>query len=105
MITDVDVWLMLFGLACLIAFMWDAIENLPSVRAKPTARWIPISERLPKDGEAVLMSYVAHGYPNLYIELGVYTEKKFLRFISDDRVEVFVVKAWMPLPEPYKERE
>lgn len=27
MITDVDVWLMLFGLACVIAFMWDAVES------------------------------------------------------------------------------
>ena len=27
MITDVDVWLMLFGFACLIAFMLDAVES------------------------------------------------------------------------------
>ncbi len=79
------------------------VSEIPPFPSKPKVEWIPVSERLPKDGESVLMSYVVHGYPNLYLEVGVYTEGKFLRFISDDLVEVFVVKAWMPLPEPYEE--
>lgn len=61
----------------------SAIQRLPS-----TQRWILCSERLPKDGERVLVT-VKNGEVLFGIHLG-----KYWAFGSK-------VLAWMPLPEPY----
>lgn len=61
------------------------------------SQWIPCSERLPEKNMSVLASF-AHGTVTelLFIDgdfhgvYGTYTTK--------------VIDAWMPLPEPYKER-
>lgn len=62
--------------------------------------WIPCSERLPKMGEKVLVStantcftQVFKGYYNKYPEDWVWENNRIKR-----------VLAWMPLPEPYKEK-
>ena len=74
------------------------IKNMPS--AQPEQRWIPCSERLPDDDEIVLVSD------------GIDYAVAFWRSDAEawddplhgwlDSFE-FDVKAWMPLPEPYKE--
>lgn len=61
--------------------------------------WIPVSERLPKDGQSVLfcdidedimIGYHVKGRPETHFsQNGTYEDMK----------NVF---AWMPLPEPYK---
>ena len=66
-----------------------ALSELPSVT--PQARWIPVSERLPKAGE-----YVGN-VDKYYLVQNEYWEQIFqVKPIADEIV------AWMPLPEPYK---
>ena len=71
----------------------DGVETaISALSVLPSAprRWIPVSERLPEMGEAVLDDSL-----NL----------NWLSFQSDGKEWVFQrgVKAWMPLPEPYRE--
>lgn len=68
-----------------------AIETVPS--AQPEQRWIPCSERLPEK-------------PNIY----TVTDSKgdVVRFVfydteSSRKYWLRCAKAWMPLPEPYRE--
>lgn len=60
-------------------------------------RWIPVSERLPEEKQAVLVW--CHQYKNIYC---AYLEKKqwwiFGAFVQIVPSEVV---AWMPLPKPF----
>lgn len=64
------------------------------------SRWIPVSERLPADGEEVLMNTAHFG-----VITGVYdSECDFLTHYSISSADMASVEviAWMPLPQPYK---
>ena len=54
------------------------------------ARWIPVTERLPENGEYVLAYSADDGFAT------VEARHKF---------EVFQITHWMPLPEPPKEED
>lgn len=65
------------------------------------SRWIPVSERLPEEYKTVIAS----------TEYGVYPEARYseedgwawaYESGADYWEELAEVKAWMPLPEPYK---
>lgn len=79
------------------------VNDLPSVTPQEP-RWIPVSERLPKDGGDYLVTlslYVGGKEPVREVRKDFYCilSKKWL-YNNDD------VTAWMPLPQPYKaERE
>lgn len=82
---------------CRIAELFESKGDLPSVT--PTQRWIPVSERLPKDGtwniftdgkkisiERYKLDAIDHFYPSG-------------RFFSLEEAI-----AWQPLPERYEEK-
>jgi len=56
-------------------------------------RWIPVSERLPNFNDIVLAS-ADSDYDELRVILTVYNAEEF--WFNGK------IKAWMPLPEPYK---
>ena len=75
------------------------LENLPS--AQPEPQWIPVSERLPKIDESVL---VTTDWDDLSIawRIGVdewYIHEGNTNSTTDD------ITAWRPLPEPYRRRK
>ena len=67
-----------------------------------TYKWIPCSERLPKEGENVLVCLENETY-----DIAFYSTKYCSWISSSDEwsYEKESVVAWMPLPEPYKENE
>ena len=67
-----------------------AIESLENQK---TEHWIPISERLPNFNDIVLAS-VDSDYDELRVILTVYSAEEF--WFNGK------IKAWMPLPNPYK---
>lgn len=61
-------------------------------------KWIPVSERLPENGEKVLCQTITKkGQINMVI--GFYDFERWCCGMNSN------VIAWMPLPEPYKESE
>ena len=89
------------------AYDIDTAINM-AIKALEQTRWIPVSERLPKDHENVLIylssnqitigSYNSHRLPFMDKPIGWGADSPH-DWSSDD------VKAWMPLPEAYKEEE
>lgn len=77
------------------------IEIMPS--AQPEQRWIPVTESLPEDGQLVIFSTktgrVHQG--KYYVDNSV---NQWYSALYKMRAWNNVVNAWMPLPEPYKER-
>lgn len=82
---------------------YEALDNAIDAATDLTPVWIPVSERLPKRGEFVLLAYAKDNRnPTMYAKntmaVGRYDQKMFL-------VEGCSVKVthWMPLPAPPKE--
>ena len=72
-------------------------------------RWIPVTERLPKDGERVLLQIAEVClYGDSYVEDYYYVSgsrskgRWFINVHPDISVERGGIIAWMPLPEPWK---
>lgn len=73
-----------------------------------TGRWIPVSERLPKDREGVILTIAHHSYR--YVDAANHvTDGSFASAVKpgtkytpdgEDRPV-----AWMPIPEPYREED
>ena len=81
----------------------DYIENMDDEKENG---WIPVSERLPKSGEYILLSFENFSLP----VVGRYEGNKDEGgnfYVGDDTEtcleEELIVNAWMPLPEPYRE--
>lgn len=70
-------------------------------------KWIPISERLPKEEEYILLSFAN----STGLDIGRYEyDGESDKFYPGDDEESYssygiFVNAWMPLPEPYKEND
>jgi len=73
--------------------------------------WIPVSERLPEDSDTYIVTIKSHTESKPYTDVAIYNAvtKQWedepcneYYLISDITNEVI---AWMPLPEPYKEKE
>ena len=71
------------------------LEALPP--AKPEPQWIPVSERLPKDGTEVFVYMFDPPSPFIaWIEDTRWHTDEFEVEREDDPI------AWMPLPDPYR---
>lgn len=75
------------------------------MKTEEKMRWIPVTERLPKDEDYVLVSFENSTLP----DIGRYEENEEggAFYPGDDECSYihygFFVNAWMPLPELYKE--
>ena len=96
------------------------LENLPS--AQPEQRWIPCSERLPEAEDCPMDCLVTRKskYIGNYTDMAVCEKNEMWTHEDWDAIVLGDVKdgkstglistrdddiiAWMPLPEPYKER-
>lgn len=77
---------------------WDGFDHLETV--KTFGEWIPISERLPENGQSVLFCDIDND-----IMIGYHVKGRPDTHFSQDGTyeDIKDVRAWMPLPERYKE--
>jgi len=81
----------------------NTLEEQMSDSENPN-KWIPVSERLPKNGELVLFSTKT----DRVFEGRFFVDKTELQWYAfRDKAFAYnnVVTAWLPLPEPYKEEK
>lgn len=86
--------------------MIHAVESeylYPTIQPQPkTGHWIPVSEKLP-DKEGYYLCSVRYMYPPYN-----FFKPEKVKYMDDVTIQKFdgefniEVKAWMPLPEPYK---
>ena len=78
----------------------ELVETAPT-EERPHGEWIPCSEKLPEETGYYLVSDM---YGSVYAT--GFDNKDGFGYYDDDGyfVEKEAVVAWMPLPEPYKER-
>ena len=88
--------------------LWNISREKEKEKAinKPMMEWIPVSERLPKIGEVVLVTwewgckkYITIAYM-VTIRGVTYWDSKL-----QHEFEPLNVLAWMPLPEPWRDNE
>lgn len=83
----------------------DAIEM--GIHVLKETQWIPCSEKMPEDESYILVSFENYTMP----DIARYEENDDGgTFYPGDEEETYAhygltVNAWMPLPEPYKEKE
>ena len=80
----------------------EDVKQLPSVTQK--SGWIPVSERLPEEGQEILFSTKTGRVHN-----GKYHDDDSANqwYSHKDKCRAWnnVVNAWMPLPKPYEPQE
>lgn len=76
-------------------FLLETVKELDKKSAE--AKWIPCSERLPKTGDSVLVTY-SDGEVSIIWSA---RPKAWVRYIESNNL-IYPI-AWMPLPKPYRE--
>lgn len=74
---------------------WDLCDKLnfvPAIEEKPEPRWIPVTERLPEESGLYQVTDMQGDVVRYVFNVSESSEEYWRR----------CVKAWMPLPEPYK---
>lgn len=75
------------------AFKHDVFDSPTIETVEESGKWIPVSERLPKEDGWYLATYLWNG--EIFVETAEW-------FIDDWKVyETVEILAWMPLPKPY----
>lgn len=89
--------------SCFMGLALEAVEDAPTIDSEQ--RWISCKERLPEDGQNVLVTYKTTDkiHPCQYHDDG--SRNPWYSYIDQCRAHMNVVLAWMPLPEPWKEGE
>ncbi len=69
---------------------------------KQEPKWVPVSERLPEEGESVLFCDIDND-----IMVGYHIKGRPNTHFSQDGTyeDIKNVRAWMPLPKPYESEE
>ena len=83
------------------SFFKHEIMDAPRVETEP--QWIPCSERLPEEGEEVLITTKTSDklYFGMYAKrYGFSMREGFI--CGEDFMWISTAVAWMPLPQPYK---
>lgn len=65
--------------------------------------WIPCSERLPSEGEYVLVTEKWHGY--VWMWRLQYIDNEPTWEVDGYNVDIDEAVAWMPRPEPYRKED
>lgn len=76
-----------------------AFDMAISALSENKREWIPVTERLPKDGQSVLFCDIDDD-----IMVGYHVKGRPVTHFSQDGTyeDMKNVRAWQPLPEPYK---
>ena len=90
----------------------DAVALGMAIKALEQTRWIPVSERLPEDGDTYLVTIEYNGEVigvdvASYSPVDGYIDKHWETFNDwkEDDDSCYHVTAWMPLPEGYNAEE
>lgn len=89
-----------------VAKLSDEIEQM---KGDERQRWIPLAERLPERNKSVLLCMKGRSSSGKCIQVGsldhgFWSIQSYAGYESLATYE-FYITAWMPLPEPYKEKE
>ena len=112
------------GMCELEPYVKNRLNEILEIHKAEQTRWIPVSERLPRDLEPVNITWINHNPESYYEDIkdkpftatGVYFNGQWYWWstlctdilaeyshnyddIIDNDIEIV---AWMPLPEPYK---
>jgi hypothetical protein len=72
-----------------------------AIKALEQTRWIPVSERLPEEGEPILLSTkTGEVYEGAYFDLC--DNRQWYVYRDENYAWNNVVTAWQPLPESYR---
>ncbi len=74
-------------------------------KLREQTRWIPVSERLPEDGEIVLITSSDMYLSKLKPWCGWKNRNNWYTFTANGSYLIKYPIAWMPLPEPFEPQE